>query len=121
MTEHEITSMFVGMPVRMENLANCAHKNGSDDPQQYIVYSSGFLYRPEQMQLFGVTPRLKEQWERRGTEFTVSVYVHDGQITSCKINKYNDGEGARPSGGGPLKCTDQDLRIARRILRYITE
>ena len=121
MTEYEITSIFVGKPVCKENLAKCAHKNGSDDPQQYIVYSSGFLYRPEQMQLFGVTPRLKEQWERRGTEFTVSVYVHDGQVASCKIAKYNDGEGARPSGGGSLKCTDQDLRIARRILQYITE
>ena len=118
----KIKSKFIGRYVYWDNLAKCAQRNGTaTDPAVYIVYSCGFLYKPELMAAFGVTPRLKELWERRGTEFNVCVYIRDGKIDSCAVDKYREDDGARPSGGGPLKCTDQDLRIAHRILRYITE
>ena len=47
--------------------------------------------------------------------------MQDGKIVSAGIGKENSGEGARPSGGGTLVCTQQDLRIARRILEFVTE
>ena len=117
----KIKSKFIGRYVYWDNLAKCAQRNGTaTDPAVYIVYSCGFLYKPELMDAFGVTPRLKGLWERRGTEFNVCVYIRDGKIDSCAVDKYREDDGARPSGGGTLKCTDQDLRIARRILEYIT-
>lgn len=120
LSEKDITSQYTGLPVCTENLARCAHKNGSgNEPAVYIVYSCGFLYDQELRELFGVTDKLKEQWERRGTDFNVCVRIKDGKITVCEIDKHHEGDGARPSCQS-LKCTQQELRIARRILEFIT-
>lgn len=119
--EKDFTSQYIGHAVCMENLSRCARKNGSDDvPEEYIVYSCGFLYDPELREQFGVTDKLKDLWERRGTEFNVYLYIADNILTSAKIFKYTESGGARPSMTTP-KCTQQELRIARRILDYITE
>lgn len=120
LTEQSIISAFIGKLVNNENLEKCGWKQGiGEDIPHYNVYSSTFLYKPELIEAFGVTQKLKELWERRGTEFIVSVYVADGKITSVSISKENEGDGARPRGGS-LVFTQQDLRIARRILEYIT-
>lgn len=121
LSEYEIASKFIGMSVNMEALSRCAHKNGQGtDPAVYIVYSCGFLYDHELKELFGVTDRLKETWERRGTEFNVCLHLSGNKILRCMIDKHNDGDGARPSCAD-LKCTQQELRIARRILSYVTQ
>lgn len=120
LTSQSIISAFIGKSVNNDNLAKCGWKQGiGEDVPHYNVYSSTFLYKPELIEAFGVTQKLKELWERRGTEFVVSVHVTDGKITSASISKENEGDGARPSGRS-LVCTQQDLRIARRILEYIT-
>lgn len=120
LTDQEIYIPFIGHAVHVENLARCAHRNGSGrEPAEYIVYSCGFLYDKELRELFGVTDKLKDLWERRGTEFNVYLYIADGILTNCHILKYTESGGARPSMSTP-KCTQQELRIVRRILNYIT-
>lgn len=120
LTEIDITSQFIGQPVRMEHLTKCGHKNReTKEGIEYIVYSCGFLYDQNLREIFGVTPALKEQWERRGTEFNLYVYIDNEKIVSCKLSKYREGGGARPTCYS-LKCTQQELRIAQRILEYIT-
>lgn len=120
LTEAGITSQYIGKPVSQEHLAKCACKNNAyKNGQGYIIYSCGFLYDQELRQLFGITDRLKDLWERRGTDFNVCVVVEDQKILSCAIDKHHETEGARPSVYD-LKCTQQDLRVARRILDYIT-
>ena len=119
-TEKEILTLFVGNPVCTDRLTRCAHKNGSGkDPAEYIVYSCGFLYDQELRELFGITDKLKDLWERRGTEFNVYLYITDNILTAAKILKYTESGGARPTMTTP-KCTQQELRIAQRILNYIT-
>lgn len=120
LTASDITSAFVGRSIRPENLVRCARKNGSDnDPAEYIVYSCGYLYDRELRELFGITDQLKDLWERRGTEFNLYLYISEGVLTSARIFKYTESGGARPSMTTP-KCTQQELRIARRILEYLT-
>lgn len=120
LSEFDITSGFVGRPVHMESLNRCAHKNGSGrEPAVYIVYSCGYLYDQELRELFGVTDKMKDLWERRGTDFNVCLEIADGKIVTCTIDKHHEGDGARPSCQD-LKCTQQELRIARRILQYLT-
>ena len=120
LSEKAITSQFTGLPVCAENLTRCAHKNGSNNnPAVYIVYSCGFLYDQELRELFGVTDKLKDLWERRGTDFNVCLQITDGKIVTCGIDKHHEGDGARPSCRY-LKCTQQELRIARKILEFIT-
>lgn len=119
-TPQDIISQFSGQPVNMDHLARCAHKNGSGRiPEVFIVYSCGFLYDAELRELFGVTDKLKDLWERRGIEFNVCLYITDGQLVSCAISKYTESGGPRPSMTTP-KCTQQELRVARRILQYTT-
>ena len=121
LTEKDITSQYIGRRISPENLARCAQKNRtSEKGTEYIVYSCGFLYDQELMELFGVTAKLKDQWERRGTDFNLCLRISDNQSVACTIDKHHEGDGARPSCQD-LKCTQQELRIARRILDYLTE
>ena len=121
LSEKDIISQFIGSTIRIENFARCARKNrNTAEGGEYIVYSSGFLYDQELRELFGVTDKLKDLWERRGTEFNVYLYVSDGILTAANILKYTESGGARPSMTTP-KCTQQELRIARRILEYVTQ
>ncbi len=122
LTEKDITSQYTGRTISQESLARCANRNGTgSDPVVYIVYSCRFLYDRELRELFGITDKLKDLWERRGTDFNVCIHLREDRIVSCSIDKSHEGDGARPSGGHDLKCTQQELRIARRILDYITE
>lgn len=120
LSEIDIQKAFIGHSVCMENLTRCANKNGTGrEPAVYIVYSCRFLYDQQLRELFGITDKLKDQWERRGTEFNVCLQITDGRIVTCGIDKYSESGGARASCQY-LKCTQQELRIARRILDYIT-
>ena len=119
-TEHDILNAYTGKPICVESLTKCGHKNrATEEYTEYIVYSCGFLYNQELRELFGVTDKLKDLWERRGTEFNVYLYITDGILTSANIFKYTESGGARPSMTTP-KCSQQELRIARRILEFIT-
>lgn len=121
LTEKDITSQYIGRTLCPEAVARCANRNGTGtNPVVYIVYSCRFLYDRELLELFGVTDKLKDLWERRGTDFNVCIHLREDKIVYCGIDKLNEGDGARPSGGRDLKCTQQELRIARRILDYIT-
>lgn len=121
LTEQEICASFIGRAVSADKLSICAQKNGSGrEPAVYIVYSCGFLYDQELLELFGVTAKQKDQWERRGTDFNLCFQISDNKIVACTIDKHHEGDGARPSCQD-LKCTQQELRIARRILEYITK
>lgn len=121
LSENSITSQYIDLPVRMESLTRCARRNRQTaNGDEYIVYSCGFLYSKELRELFGVTDKLKDLWERRGTDFNLCLQIADGRIVNCAIDKHHEGDGARPSCQD-LKCTQQELRIARRILEYLTK
>jgi hypothetical protein len=114
-----ITSQYTGKTISPENLSRCAQRNGTDrEPAVYIVYSCGFVYDARLREIFGVTDKLKDQWERRGTDFNVCLQIADGKIVSAQIDKYHESDGARPSVRS-LKPTQQELRIAHRILSFI--
>lgn len=120
LSETDIQKAFTGQSVCMENLTRCARRNRQTaNGDEYIVYSCGFLYNQELRELFGITDKLNDIWERRGTEFNVYLYIQDGILTGANILKYTESGGARPSMATP-KCTQQELRIARRILDYVT-
>lgn len=120
LSENDITSKFIGKSVSMERLTRFTHKNRvTEEYTEYIVYSCGFLYKQDLREMFGVTDKLKDLWERRGTEFNVYLYITDGVLTAANIFKYTESGGARPSMTTP-KCSQQELRIARRILEFIT-
>ena len=121
MTDFDVISNYVGKSIDPQHFDKCANRNRPKGyTVEYIVYSSKFLYDAQLREIFGVTDKLKELWERRGTEFNIYLYVSDGALVAANIFKYTESGGARPSISTP-KCTQQELRIAKRILEYITK
>ena len=121
LTESSVNSQFIGCSICADKLWKCAKKNRETAKgSEFIVYSCRFLYDNTLCKIFGVTDKLKDLWERRGTEFNIYLYVSDGALVSANIFKYTESGGARPSISTP-KCTQQELRVAKRILEYITK
>ena len=118
LTEQEIFAPFMGKVVDRKVFDKLARDNG----KEYVIYSSRYLNDPQLREQFGITDRLKEQWEYSGVDFNLYLCLEGDIITKGHLDKYREG------GGGhgrpvirPLKETQQELRIALRILSYITK
>lgn len=118
LTEQAIAAEFIGKPITADPLPEWVW----DKWDHYAVYFSDHLADDKSLRAqFGITEKLKDLWHRRGTDFSLYFTIKDGIIASCRISKNNPGDGARPSGGGPLKSTPQELRLAIRILKELTK
>ena len=117
-TEQDIISPIIGKPVCLDGLGFYAKKNG--DGSEHIIYICDLMYDQKLRELFGITDKIKDRWERRGTYFNIYLYLDDGVVRKCSIRKESEGGGARPSGSS-LKLTQQELRIANRILQFIVK
>ena len=112
--EREIAKLYIGKHYSEEKLEKIAFTNGSNK-SQYMCCNADF--KQEHFELFGVTARLNEVWQYNGTDFTVYIDIKDNTIKDCHIYK------ARVTWSGccrPNKVTQQELRIFRRIMDYIT-
>lgn len=118
LTEQEVFSPFIGKAINHDVFGELAHDNSSE----YVIYSSRYLGKPNYQELFGITDKLKEHWEYSGVDFNLYLSLEGEIITKCHIDKYREGGGGH---GRPminvLKETQQELRVARRIMHYITK
>lgn len=84
------------------------------------VIVTDFQYYPARMEQFGITERLKESWERSGTEIYLDILLEGETVRELRVLKSReDGACARPCSRD-LKPTDQELRIVRRVLEHLT-
>lgn len=117
LTEQDIFTPFIGKPVNRKAFDELAR----DNSHEYVIYNSRYLDKSHYRALFGITDRLKDQWEYSGVEFNLYLAIKDDIITAAHLDKYREGGGGH---GRPvvhvLKETQQELRVARRILQYIT-
>lgn len=124
LNDREIAQGYVGKTVNNENLLAVSYQNGTSYPEKYPRFISDcYHYKKEHLDLFGITPRLLESWGYRGVEFSVYIYIEDGMVADCKIFKYKNtycGGHGRPSGY-ELNPSQQEIRIFRRIMDYITK
>ena len=127
LAEHEVFAAVVGERVNDDRLERLGVSVGAgignyEDCTHYL------LARPEQwddplMRLFRITPALTSGWLCRGIAFGIQLYIKNGCIAGGRIIKYKEicNEcGLRPSGY-EMAPTQQELRIARRILEYLIE
>ena len=117
LTEQDITSQFIGKSVNTETFNKVAYKNGSE----YIICNVDYIDAPQYCELFGITDRLKWMWKYSGVDLTIYLTIEDGIITKAHLYKSSEGCGGhgRPSSR-VLTVSQQELRVARRILQYIT-
>ena len=118
LTERDIFNPFIGKPVNQETFSNVAHENRG----KYLICNADYIDKPLYCELFGITDRLKEMWGYSGVDFSMHLTVEDGAITKAYLDKYRERGGGH---GRPaitvLTISQQELRVARRILQYITK
>lgn len=118
LTEQAIIAEFTGKPITADPLPSWVWDRGNC----HVIYCASHLADDKSLRAqFGITEKLKESWHRPGNELDIYLTIKDGVIASIAIDKYNNGEGARPSGDGPRKTTPQELRLVIRLLKHITE
>lgn len=117
LTEKEIFSQFIDKAVNTDTFAKVAYKNGSE----YMICNADYIDDPQYCELFGITDLLKWKWQYSGVDFTIYLTVEDGTITKAHLYKAKEGCGGHGrSTSSVLTETQQELRVARRILQYIT-
>lgn len=121
-----IADSYVGKAVNEEHLGHTFRSNGGKG--EYIAYCN--CCDEEECDLFGITDILLDKWDYDGIDFRVYIFVQDGRIVeegsyyqrSNKIFKYKSTYGGfcgRPQGY-ELTPTQQEIRIFRRIMDYVT-
>lgn len=114
--ELEIAQAYIGKPCDREKLSKVSYKNGDN---RYITDCHN--YKEELLDLFGLTSTLLEKWGFYGTEVSVFINIKGNEIENCGIDKckYSCGGHGR-STVKALKPTQQELRIFKRIMEYIS-
>jgi hypothetical protein len=115
--EYEIARSYIGKSVDMEKFEEVFTQNGYD----YIAYCGNLvdvLYDK-----FGITNALYDKWLYNGIDFRINATLEDRKIVKCSIFKYEDSSGGgcgRPQGGEGSP-TQQEIRIFKRIMEYVTK
>lgn len=118
LTEKEIFSLFIGSAIDPQIFSKVAYKNWD----KYLICNADYIDNPQLCETFGITDRLKWVWGYSGVDFTIYLTIEDSTITEGHIYKAKEGCGChgRPTSK-VLSVSQQELRVARRILRYITQ
>ena len=127
LVEHEVFAAVVGERVndgRLEQLGVSvgAGVGNYEDCTHYM------LARLEQwddslIRLFRITPALTSGWQNGDIAFSMQLHIKDGCIAGGRIIKFKETCREcrlRPSGY-EMAPTQQELRIAKRVLEYLIE
>ena len=114
--EREIAQSYAGKPYDTEKLLDVPFENGDN---RYIAYCHNF--KKELLDLFGITPTILEKWESCDVELSVFINTDGTEIKNCGLDKCKY---SCPGHGRPrvkvLKPTQQEIRIFRRIMNFVT-
>lgn len=118
LTEKELFSSFVGENINPQAFSKVAYKNWD----KYMICNADYINDPQLCETFGVTALLKERWGYSGVDFTIYLTVEDGTIKEGHIYKAKEGFGGHGRPTSKALCvSQQELRVTRRILQYITK
>lgn len=125
--EHEIFARYIGENVNLPRLELIAWNNGNGygdyaDSKEYIISHVEYYDVKEYQEIFGLTSALIERWDYLGIDFRIYLYICDGLITGGHVFKYvrtSESSHFRPTGY-ETDATQQELRIVRRILNFLT-
>lgn len=115
LTYSDIVSPVVGRKINDENF----RRIGSTGPDSLAVYNRDWMETAEFCSLFGLTDALYDKWTYSGIEFNIYLNMDGDTIQRCIVDKFRASEAPRP-GTKVLEPTQQELRIARRILDFTT-
>ena len=113
LTEHDIKQAYIGKPYNEERFTEIFNKAGTFYPSHCDRHSKW---------KFDITPALYIGWEQRSIDFKIQVSVKDGAIFHCSITKYKDNDSGLyvRTAVRELTPTQQELRLLKRVMEYIT-
>ena len=117
LTEQDVISPFIGKKI----IDTLPDDFAQDDGETIVICNIDYKDEEEYQKMFGITDALLDKWDCRGIVFNLYIERDDDSIADVEIHKYTDEDNwhGRPITND-LTPTQQDLRIARRILSYIT-
>lgn len=119
LSEKDIFTPFIGKSVLKDVFDELSQHNGADN---YLICNVDYIDDSHYCERFGVTDRVKWKWKYCGVDYTIYLTVEDGVIKDGHLYKSKEGGGGH---GRPSSCvlapTQQELRIARRVLDFVTE
>lgn len=117
-TEQEMFAPFIGKALSK----NYANLTWHECEEELILYNYEWMDNPDLRKQFGLTDKLHEDWLYRGVEFELHLFVDEGEAVGCSVEKARYGHcGHFKPNIHVLSPTTQELRVARRILEYITQ
>ena len=118
LTEQEMFTPFIGKPLSK----NYANLTWHECEEAFILYNYEWMDNHDLRKQFGLTYKLHEDWLYRGVEYALHLSVDDGEVVGCFVEKIRQGScGHFKPNTHVLSPTLQELRIARRVLEYITQ
>jgi hypothetical protein len=117
LTEQEVFAPFIGKTLN----ENYDSLTWDDFMETLVLYNYEWMDNPDLRKQFGVTDNLYEDWLYRGIGFALALSIDDGEIIGGYVEKIREGDcGHFKPNIHVLTPTQQELRIVRRILEYIT-
>lgn len=119
--EMEIAQTYKGKFCSMKKIYQLCNENGSckiSDRSEYIADCNNFS--EEEFKKFGITDILYDKWLYNDVEFRIYIHTQNGAIVHSKICKYKKIYGGGRPSNYELQPTQQEIRIFRRIMDYVT-
>ena len=118
LTEQEVFAPFIGKALNDRYVELTWH----DFCGTLILYNYEWMDDPNLRKQFGLTDKLHIDWLYRGIELALALSVDDGEVVGCYVEKNRQAScGHFKPNIYALTPTQQELRIAGRILEYVTK
>ena len=114
LTERDIIQAYIGKPCNAERYSELFNKIG--------IFYCGQCDMKIKWKL-DITPALYIGWQQRSIDFKIRASASDGVISHCSIIKYKDNYSGLyvRNAARELKPTQQELRLFKRVMEYITK
>lgn len=110
-----LAQSYIGKSYDIKKLLTVSYQNGDN---RYIADCHN--YKKELLDLFGITSTLLEKWGFYGIEVSIFINIKGNEIENCGIDKCKSCGGHGRPTVKVLQPTQQELRIFRRIMEYVT-
>ena len=111
-----LAQSYIGKSYDIKKLLTVSYQNGDN---RYIADCHN--YKKELLDLFGITSTLFDNWGYSGIELSIFINIKGNEIESCGMDKckYSCSGHGRPTAK-VLHPTQQEIRLFRRIMEYVT-
>ena len=123
--EHAVFAKTAGLALSKERLEKLAVFSGTGagnyaDCRKYRIEDLEYLSK-DLLRLFRITPALVQRWRSANITFQICLFTREGVLIGGRIEKHIPIPGDLFSIGFLTAPTRQEIRIAGRIFRYLTE